>query len=342
MRMKALFKPAKTSGKLEVREVDEPEATEDQVVVEVKAAGICGSDVKHLLRVRETPVILGHECSGEIVEVGSRVEGWSVGDRVVTETSGHVCGRCYYCMTGDYHLCRERRGLGSGMDGVFTRFIALPPRLLHAIPDGLSYDEAALVQPCADIANAVIRKADVCPGDTVVVLGPGPMGLLTTQIAKARGASTVVQTGHRGVRLGIAGKIGADVTIPVEEEDPVERVMGLTGGLGADVVFEASGAGSAALQAFEIVRRKGQVTFIASPPSPVDFGFRGILGKALTVRGSIMSKWIDYERAIGMMSTGAVRAAPIITHRFPITEWREAFDAIMVEKTAGKVLLTPV
>lgn len=340
--MKALVKPANVSGKLEVREVDDPEAGGDEVVVEVKAAGICGSDVKHLLRVRGTPVILGHEFSGEIVEVGSGVEGWGVGDRVVSETSGYICGRCYFCSTGDYHLCPERRGLGSGMDGAFARYIAVPQRLLHGIPDGLSYDEAALVQPCADIVNAVTRKADVYPGDVVVVLGPGPMGLLTTQVAKARGAATVVQTGHRGVRLSIAAEIGADVTVPVEEEDPVEKVVEITGGVGADVVFEASGSASAALQAFEMVRRRGQVTFIASPPKPVEFDFRRILGKALTVRGSIMSKWIDYERAISMISSGAVRVGPIITHKFPITGWRKAFDAIMVEKSAGKVLFTPV
>ncbi len=340
--MKALVKPAKVSGVLEVREVDDPVVTEDRVLVEVKVAGICGSDVKHLHRVRDEPVILGHEFSGEVVEVGGLVDSWRPGDRIVSETSGHICGRCRFCMTGDYHLCRERRGLGSGLDGAFTKYIALPPRLLHGIPDGLSYDEAALVQPCADIVNAVTRKAEVYPGDTVVVLGPGPMGLLTAQVARARGALTVIQTGHRGVRLNIAGEIGANVTIPVEEVDPVERVMELTGGVGADVVFEASGAESAALQAFEMVRREGQVVLIASPPGPVGLSLRSILGKGLTVRGSIMSKWIDYERAIVLISSGVVRVVPIITHKFPITDWRRAFDVITVEKTAGKVLLTPV
>ncbi len=245
--MKALVKPAGVSGVLEVREVDDPVLTEDQVLVEVKAAGICGSDVKHLQRVRDEPVILGHEFSGEVVEVGEVVDGWRAGDRKVSETSGHICERCRFCITGDYHLCRERKGLGSGMDGAFTKYIALPPRLLHGIPDGISYDEAALIQPCADIVNAVTRKAEIYPGDTVVLLGPGPMGLLTAQVARARRASTVIQTGHRGVRLRIAEEIGANVTIPVEEVDPAERVMELTGGVGADVVFEASGAESAAL-----------------------------------------------------------------------------------------------
>jgi len=340
--LKALVKVEGVSGVLEVREVKEPEAEPNQALIEVKAAGICGSDVKHLQRIRENPVILGHEFSGEIVDVGSDVVGWEIGDRVASETSGHICGRCRFCMTGDYHLCVERKGLGSGMDGAFTRFIAVPVRLLHAIPDEMSYEEGALVQPCADIVNAVTRKAEIYPGDIVVVQGPGPMGLLTTQVAKASGASKVIQTGHRGVRLDIAKKVGADVTIPVEEVDPLGVVMEHTGGLGADVIFEVSGAASAAVQAFDLVRKKGQVVFVTSPPVPVEFSFRSILGKALTVRGSIMSKWIDYERAVDLISRGAVIAAPIITHKLPITEWRKAFDAITVEKTAGKVIFTPV
>lgn len=340
--MKALFKVADLSGVLDVREVDDPEAAPDQALIKVKAAGICGSDVKNLQRIIKTPVIMGHEFSGEIVDVGSEVEGWEVGDRIVSETSGYTCGHCFYCATGDYHLCRERMGLGSRMNGAFAEYIAVPFKLLHAIPDDLRYDEASLIQPCADIVNAVTRKAAIKAGDTVVVHGPGPMGLLTTQVAKVCGASCVIQTGHRGVRLDIAKAIGADVTIPVEEEDPVKKVMEITGGMGADVVFEVSGAASATLQAFDEVRRKGQVIFVAGPPDPVQFNFRKILGGSLTVKGSIMSKWIDYERAVRLISGGFVRAEPLITHRYSISEWREAFDAIIVSKTAAKVILKPV
>jgi L-iditol 2-dehydrogenase len=340
--LKALLKVADLSNVLEIRDVEDPEAAPDQALIEVKAAGICGSDVKHLQRVRKTPVILGHEFSGEIVDVGPEVEGWEVGDRITSETSGYTCGRCFFCATGDYHLCRERKGLGSRMNGAFAKYIAVPSRLLHSIPDDMGYDEAALIQPCADIVNAVTRKAEIRGGDTVVVHGPGPMGLLTTQVAKACGASRVIQTGHRGVRLDIAKEVGADVTIPVEEEDPVERIMEITGSLGADVVFEVSGAASAALQAFDEVRRKGQIIFVAGPPDPVEINFRKILGGGLTVKGSIMSKWIDYERAVRLISGRSVRVEPLITHRLPITKWREAFDAIIVTKTAAKVILKPV
>lgn len=180
--MRALVKVDQGYGNLEVREVQDPQIAADQVLIKVKAAGICGSDVKHYrgaTKIR-TPIILGHEFSGEIVEVGEEAGDWSEGGRVTSETSAHVCGRCFYCRTGDYHLCTERKGLGSGVDGAFAEYVAVPARLLHRIPDGLSYEETTLIQPCADVVNAVFRKAEIFPGDTVVVLGPGPMGLLTT------------------------------------------------------------------------------------------------------------------------------------------------------------------
>jgi L-iditol 2-dehydrogenase len=342
--MKALVKISQGYGDLEVRDVEDPELNEDQVLIEVKSAGICGSDVSYYKgssRIN-TPVILGHESSGIIVKIGENVEGWGIGEKVTSETSAHVCGRCYYCRTGDYHLCVERKGLGSGVNGVFARYVAVPTRLLHKIPDRIPFDEAAMVQPCADIVNAVTRKTHVYPGDTVIVLGPGPMGLLTTQVAKASGAGKVIQTGHRGVRLDIAKEVGADETIVIGEEDPVESVMAMTDGLGADIVFEASGSVSAAVQAFDLVRKGGQITFIASPNQPVELELSKIMGKSLVVRGSIMSKWVDYERAIKLISGGEVRVKPIITHRFPITEWERAFDTIINEKTAGKVMFTPV
>jgi L-iditol 2-dehydrogenase len=160
----------------------------------------------------------------------------------------------------------------------------------------MSYEEAALVQPCADICNAVIRKADIKPGDNVVVLGPGPMGLLTTQVAKATGAGTIIQTGHRGVRLSIASKIGADKTINVEEENPIEKVLEYTDNKGADVAFETSGSPEALKQSLDMTKRKGQVILIASPRVPVEVYFGKIIGKSLSLKDSIMSKWIDYER----------------------------------------------
>jgi L-iditol 2-dehydrogenase len=341
--LRALVKYAPGFGNVEMRDVDEPAVGPDEVLIEVKAAGICGSDVKHYEGVTNipTPVILGHEFSGEIVEVGPEVKHLFEGERVVSETSYSTCGVCANCLGGDYHLCAHREGLGSRHDGVFAELVAVPGRIVHKIPGGMSYEDAALVQPCADICNAVIRKADITPGDHVAVLGPGPMGLLTTQVAKASGAGAVTQTGRRGVRLSIASEVGADNVIAFDEEDVVQRALDYTGGVGADVVFEASGSPDALAQALDIAKRKGQVILIASPRDPVKIDFRKILGKPLTLKGSIMSKWIDYETAMRLMSSGVVRAGPIVTHRLPLEEWGKAFDSIRVEKKAGKVLFIP-
>jgi L-iditol 2-dehydrogenase len=341
--LKALVKTSPGFGNIEIRDVDEPVVGPDETLIKVKAAGICGSDVKHYKGVTniQTPIVLGHEFSGEIVEVGPRVKHLVEGERVVSETSYSTCGVCVHCLSGDYHLCAHREGLGSKHDGVFTELVAVPERIVHKIPDEMSYEDAALVQPCADICNAVIRKADISPGDHVAVLGPGPMGLLTTQVAKASGAGSVTQTGHRGVRLSIASRVGADNVVAVEEEDAVQKVMDYTGGVGADVVFEASGSADALAQALDIAKQKGQVILIASPRDPVNVDFRRILGKPLTLKGSIMSKWVDYETAIRLMSSGVVKAGPIVTHRLPLEEWEKAFNLIRVEKTAGKILLIP-
>ncbi len=341
--MKAIVKTSPGFGNIEIRDLDEPVVGPDEALIEVKAAGICGSDVKHYEGVTgiQTPIVLGHEFSGEVVEVGPMVKHLVTGDRVVSETSYSTCGVCVHCLGGDYHLCAHRIGLGSKHDGVFAELVAMPERIVHRIPDEMSYEDAALVQPCADICNAVIRKAEITAGDHVVVLGPGPMGLLTTQVAKASGAGAVTQTGHRGVRLSLASKVGADNVVAVEEEDAVQKVMGITGGVGADVVFEASGSAAAIAQALDMAKRRGQVILIASPREPVKVDFRRILGKPLTLKGSIMSKWVDYETAIRLMSSGAVRAGPIVTHRLPLQAWEKAFNLIRVEKTAGKVLFIP-
>jgi threonine dehydrogenase-like Zn-dependent dehydrogenase len=143
------------------------------------------------------------------------------------------------------------------------------------------------------------------------------------------------------VRLSIASEVGADNVIAFDEEDVVQRALDYTGGVGADVVFEASGSPDALAQALDIAKRKGQVILIASPRDPVKIDFRKILGKPLTLKGSIMSKWIDYETAMRLMSSGVVRAGPIVTHRLPLEEWGKAFDSIRVEKKAGKVLFIP-
>lgn len=339
--MKALVKVAKGYEKLEVREVRKPKIKTNQVLVKIKTAGICGSDIDHYKGVTniETPIILGHEFSGIIVKKGKRVKGLQVGDRIVSETSAYVCGVCCYCKYGNYNLCTQRKAFGSGVDGAFTEYIAVPAKLLHIIPDELTFEEAALVQPCADVVHAVTKNAEVTIGDTVVVLGSGPIGLLTTQVAKAQGAGRVIQTGHRGLRLSIAKKIGADITIAIEEEDLVKKINHVTNGIGADIVFEATGAASALIQAPDVVHKQGQIIIIGVQSKPVELNIRTIQSNEIIIRGSAMSNWIDYQRAINLISNKIVNVKPLITHKFKITDWQKAFNLI-INKKACKIIFT--
>lgn len=343
--MKAIVKFAKGYGNLEIRDVPRPTIKDDEVLIEIKAAGICGTDLHHYEAGDNItiPVILGHEFSGNIVEIGKMVKGWRQGDRVVSETHAYVCNACYLCRRGDYHLCKERKGFGSGVDGAFTQYLAVLSRLLHQIPDSFSYPEATILQPAADIVHAVITNTQVRPGDTVVVLGPGPMGLLTVEVSRAVGAGQVIIVGldEDRERLEMGKRVGADVMINGSKEDVVKRVNELTGGRGADIVFEVSGAKEAFLQGLEILAQKGQMTIIGVHTQPAEFGVRPFQRAEKILRGSTMSTWPDYEKAIQLTRSGRLQLKPLITDVLPITEWKKGFDLALARK-ACKVIFTPV
>jgi 2-desacetyl-2-hydroxyethyl bacteriochlorophyllide A dehydrogenase len=343
--MKAIVKFAKGHGNIEIREIQKPVVEDGEVMVEIKAAGICGTDLHHYEIGDQVaiPVVLGHEFSGDVIEIGKGVKGWKIGERVVSETHAHACYECYLCQTGKYHLCKERKGFGSSVDGAFTQFLAVPARLLHRIPDHLSYPEATIIQPAADIVNAVITNSSLKAGDTVVVLGPGPMGLLTVEVARAAGAGRVIVVGLDAdrERMDIAAKIGADITINSSREDPVERVKALTDARGADVVFEVTGAKTALLQGLQMLAQKGQMTIIGVHRQPVEIPIRALQRAEQSIRGSAMSTWIDYERAIQLTKSGRIQLKPLISDVLPLTEWQKGFD-MALNKQACKVIFTPV
>jgi L-iditol 2-dehydrogenase len=343
--MKAIVKFARGYGNIEIREIQRPVVKEGEVLVEIKAAGICGSDLHHYEIGDQVaiPVVLGHEFSGDVIEIGSGVKGWKIGERVVSETHAYACYECHLCQTGKYHLCKERKGFGSGVDGAFTQFLAVPARLLHRIPDHLSYPEGTIIQPAADIVNAVVTNSSLKAGDAVVVLGPGPMGLLTVEVARAAGAGRVIVVGLDAdkERMDIAARIGADITINSSKEDPVERVKALTDGRGADVVFEVTGAKGALLQGLQMLAQKGQMTIIGVHRQPVEIPIRALQRAEQSIRGSAMSTWIDYERAIQLTKAGRIQLKPLITDVLPLTEWQKGFD-LALSKRACKVIFTPV
>lgn len=342
--MKALVKTELGFGNLEIQDKEEPQAGKDQVKIAVKYAGICGSDI-HTYEGHYkvgVPVTLGHEFSGEVVEVGEGVTEFKPGDRVTSETTFYICGECEYCKAGDYNLCNHRKGLGTQQDGGFTNYLIARKDSVHKLPENVDYQTAAMTEPLA-CSHHVVSKTEINQGDIVVVIGPGPIGLFTAQIAKSRGAKVLI-TGltNDKVRLDKAKELGIDHAVDTQEQDIKELVNSLTDGYGADIVFECSGAAPAAKQGLNLLRKKGQYGQIGIFAQPeIQFDLEKVIQKEIRVVGSRSQKPADWEPSLELMNNGSVNAKAMVTHEFDITEWDEAYQAIKSGE-AIKVLLTPV
>lgn len=342
--MKALVKTELGFGNLEIQDKEVPQPGKDQVKIEVKYAGVCGSDI-HTYEGHykvAAPVTLGHEFSGEVVEVGEGVTEFKPGDRVTSETTFYICGECEYCQSGDYNLCNHRKGLGTQQDGGFAKYLIARKDSLHHLPENVDYQSAAMTEPLACTHHAV-AKTEINEGDVVVVIGPGPIGLFTAQVAKSRGA-TVVITGltNDQVRLDKAKELNIDYAVNTQEEDIKEVVNGLTDGYGADVVFECSGAIPAAKQGLDLLRKKGQYSQVGIFAQPeVSFDMEKVIQKEIRVVGSRSQKPADWGPSLALMNDGSVNAKAMVTHEFDITQWEEAYEVIKSGE-AIKVLLTPV
>ncbi|WP_174614829.1 zinc-binding dehydrogenase [Virgibacillus ihumii] len=342
--MKALVKTELGFGNLEIQDKNEPQPGNGQVKIEVKYAGICGSDI-HTYEGHYkvgVPVTLGHEFAGVVVEVGPDVTAFEVGDRVTSETTYYICGECEYCQAGDYNLCNHRKGLGTQQDGGFTNYLIARAKSVHKLPEGVSYKAAAMTEPLACTHHAV-SKTEINEGDIAVVIGPGPIGLFTAQVAKSFGAKVII-TGltNDQVRLDKAKELGIDHVVNTQEKDVKELVALLTDGYGADIVFECSGAVPAAKQGLDLLRKKGQYCQVGIfPQADVSFDLEKIIQKEIRVVGSRSQKPADWGPSLELMNTGNVDAEAMITHEFDITEWDQAYQAIKGGE-AIKVLLTPV
>jgi L-iditol 2-dehydrogenase len=344
--VQALVKTARGPGHLELREVPVPKIAPGEVLIRVRACGICGSD----LRIQDDqhpytpPVVIGHEFAGEIAEVGSSVAGWAAGDRVVSEQHTHACGRCRQCLTGNAFACASKRAPGYFVDGGFTEFIKVPAWLLHRIPDNLSFVDAAFSEPSAVAAHGVLDRTGIAPEDVVLVLGCGPIGLVAARMAQVAGAAQVIVTGidrDEKVRLPKAREIGIDHVVNVMQTDLATLVNNLTGGEGADAVIELSGAPPSISQGFRLARRLGRVGIIGQPPTDeVAIPYREALFRALTVYFSYSSKYNSWERVLSLFERGAIDPGQFITHVLPLDEWEHGFD-LSRSGEAVKVVLEP-
>lgn len=342
--MKAVMKVALGVGNIELRDIPEPTAGEGQVVIGVKAAGICGTDM-HIYKDEfksRPPVVLGHEISGEIVEVGQGVETLKTDMRVTTETYFHTCGVCRYCRNGQVNLCFERRSIGSAVNGGFTNYVVVPAKNIHELPEGLSFNAGSLTEPLACVVHGVLTTPTVAPGDLAVIAGPGAIGLLTLQVVKAAGAKTIVLgTSADESRLELAKTLGADCGIDVQEQNPEDLVRELSyQGLGADVVYECSGAGPAATQLLKLVRRKGRYVQIGLFGKSIAFDLDQLCYKELAMSGSNATIPSAWPKALQLLERGVVNTEALISDIYSVTDWQEAFD-FFEAKQGIKLLLTP-
>lgn len=342
--MLAVRKVAHGVGNIELQDVPEPHAGVGQVVIEVKFAGICGTDLHIYLGEFETapPVTLGHELAGTIVELGRDVSEWAVGDRVTTETYFFTCGHCLDCRRGRRNLCLLRRSIGSKENGAFTRFLLTPASNLHRVPDGLDLEEAALTEPLACTVHGVIETAGVRAGDNVVVTGPGPIGLLALQLAKIAGATVVMLGTSMDIeRLKIAAQLGADGVINIEAiNDVTEAVRDLFGTQGADLVIECSGAAAAAKTLTDVARRGARFCQMGLYGKPIIFNQDAVCYKELVLTGTNASVTPAWPKALNLLSRRQVDASRLITHRFAISEWNQALEVVK-NKEGIKVILKP-
>lgn len=341
--MKALAKTARGIGNVELIEVPEPLPGPGEVVIEVMAAGICGTDL-HIWQdefATKPPVVMGHELSGRVHTVGAGVETFKPGDRVTSETYFATCGECIFCRRGDRNLCPERRSIGSAVNGAFAKYVLVPAKNLHLLPENVDYQAGALTEPLACVVHAVLERTKIVPGDFVVISGPGPIGLLTLACVKASGAvACILGLSSDGRRLEAAKELGADYVIAVDKEDAAARVLSLTRGYGADVSLECAGAGPSAATCLQVVRRGGQYTQIGLFGKPITWELDQVCYKELKVTGTNASVPSAWEKALELMEQGLVDTKAVISDVLPLERWEEAFTHCRA-KDSLKVLLTP-
>lgn len=325
---------------VELRETAIPEIGESDVLLEVAAVGVCGSDLHmwtgdHSWEVNY-PCVLGHEFSGRICDVGARVKNFQPGDRVVSETAAWIDMDSPMTRRGLYNLDPTRRGYGAAVDGAMTRFVRVPTRILHRVPDALPLEKAALTEPCCVAYNATAVNSEIVPGDRVVVLGPGPIGILCAAIARMRGAVVAVAGLERDrARLAIAEQYGCTAIVGDASTWAKE-----TDGLGADGVIDATGYSPALKTAMELVRPAGWITKVGWGPQPLNFSLDPIVQKNVRLQGSFSHNWPIWERVIQLLSTGQLNIDPIIGGHWKLDQWNEAFTT-MNSGTIVKAVLTP-
>jgi alcohol dehydrogenase/L-iditol 2-dehydrogenase len=306
--------------------------------LEVVNVGVCGSDLHQWTADHSWPVnypvVLGHEFGGLIAALGKNVSVWKEGDRVVSETAAIINPNSPMSKTGLYNLDPDRKGFGYGVNGAMTRYVRVPARCLHKVPAQLSFEEACLTEPCCVAYNSVAVNSSVKPGDRVIVIGPGTIGILCAAVARICGAEVaVVGLESDKLRLDIAKQYGCEPIIGDATEWAKNR-----DGLGADLIVDAAGASVTLKMALQWVRPNGQITKVGWGPQPLGFSLDPLVQKNVTLKGSFSHNWPIWERVIALLASGSLNVKPIIGGVWAIDQWKEAFEKMHHGEVVKSVL----
>ena len=321
--MKALVLEAYET--LVYKDVPTPPVGPEDVLIAVKACGICGSDIHGMdgsTGRRIPPIIMGHEAAGIIAEVGSQVVGWRPGDRV-TFDSNIYCGKCYFCRQGLGNLCEKRRVLGVScteyrQDGAFAEYVVVPQQCLYALPDGLTFERATLVEPLS-IALHAVGRPKIRLGDSAAVVGAGMIGLMLVQVLRASGCGTIISLDLLPRRLELARHLGADVGLQADAPDVQAEVREHTNGRGADLVFEAVGIAPTLKLAVGCARKGGTVTLVGNLAAEANLPLQATVTRELTLYGSCQSAG-EYPACLELLARGLIQVDPLISAIAPLHE----------------------
>jgi threonine dehydrogenase-like Zn-dependent dehydrogenase len=345
--MKAIVKTAPGPGNLAYTVFKDPEARSGHVVIEVQSTGLCGTDlslyhwkdsmVKQFKP--EPPMVMGHEFAGVVAALGPGVTRLRVGDRV-TANPMMYCGQCYYCKSGRHSICDDRPMLGLSLNGCFARFVAVRQENVYPLPPEASFEAAAMSEVLC-VALHTLDRIPLGPGDTVAVVGPGPMGFLVMLAAQAAGASRVVMTGLGADtdRLKIARSLGAQ-TVVVDETDPTEAIRDLTRGLGADVVFECAGQPSGVPQALNLVRKGGRIGVLGQGYGDSSFNTAVVCYREVELIGIRAYDPKIWHRSYDVLASRQFPLEALVTHRLPLDDAARGIE-LMQSKLGLKVMFTP-
>jgi len=337
-------------GDVALEEAPEPKPGPGEIKLRVRATSMCGTDVKISTaghQRMEPDRVMGHEIAGEIAEVGEGVTGWQVGDRVQV-IAAIPCGECDWCRAGIETICPNQLSMGYQFDGGFAPYLVVPPQVLkvdglNRVPDGVGFAEASVAEPFACAINAQ-ELVDTHDGDTVVVVGSGPIGCLHVRLARARGAARVFLVELSRERLDLAAAVvHPDAAICSAEEDPVARVRELTGGRGADVVITAAASGAAQEQGLQMLAPRGRISLFGGLPKDrptITLDSNLVHYKELSVWGANGSSPAQNKKALALIADGSVPVADLITHRLPLDRIAEGLDVVK-NGTGIKVTIEP-